>query len=91
MTPGVARLAARYPVPLTGAWVSTESGIPDLRTRRPRWTARDAVATGNSGARYPVIRDAAHHAIVELTRPGRLVCGIAQNVDDLHSSLARGS
>src|SRR5258705_1432333 len=106
---GVARLAARLAgarcaVAFTGAGVSTESGIPDFRSRDGVWARFDAREftyqnfTGSVEGRrrywalgratYPLIRaaapNAAHRALAELYRLGKLDCCITQNIDDLH-------
>ena len=106
---GVARLVAllagaRRVVAFTGAGVSTESGIPDFRSRDGVWARFDPreftyrnFMDSREGRRrywalgratYPLIRaaepGAAHRALAELHRLGRLQCCITQNIDDLH-------
>ena len=94
---------------LTGAGVSTESGIPDFRGPEGVWT-RDPGAERLSNIGYyvadPSIRreswrrrlehpawnakpNAAHLALAELDRTGRLDLLVTQNIDGLH--LAAGS
>ena len=94
---------------LTGAGVSTESGIPDFRGPEGVWT-RDPRAERLSNIGYyvadPSIRreswrrrlehpawnakpNAAHLALAELDRTGRLDLLVTQNIDGLH--LAAGS
>jgi len=96
-------------VVLTGAGVSTESGIPDFRGPEGVWT-RDPRAERLSNIGYyvadPSIRreswrrrlehpawnakpNAAHLALAELDRTGRLDLLVTQNIDGLH--LAAGS
>lgn len=96
--------AARSVLVLTGAGISTESGIPDFRSPGGLWTRYDPrkltfdlfcsrqqtrrdywrLATET----YPVLRDAepnaAHHAVAEIERAGKLLCLVTQNVDGLH-------
>jgi NAD-dependent deacetylase len=106
---GVARLAARLAgarcaVAFTGAGVSTESGIPDFRSRDGVWarfdprefTYQNFMGSVEGRRRYwalgrqtyPLIRtaapNAAHRALAELHRLGRLDCCITQNIDGLH-------
>ena len=91
-------------VVLTGAGVSTESGIPDFRGPQGVWT-KDPKAERLSNIRYYVAdRDvrvrawqgrlhhsawtaqpnAAHHAVAELERRGKLHTLVTQNIDGLH-------
>jgi NAD-dependent deacetylase len=101
--------SARSTVVLTGAGVSTESGIPDFRGPNGVWT-RDPRAERLSNIGYyladPAIRreswqrrlghpawgarpNAAHRALAELDRAGRIDLLVTQNIDGLH--LAAGS
>ena len=96
--------AARQITVLTGAGISTESGIPDFRGPQGVWT-RDPEAEKLSTLQYyvadPEIRrrawlarrdhpawtarpNAAHAALVDLERQGRLRALITQNIDGLH-------
>jgi len=103
---GAAALLARSRavVVLTGAGVSTESGIPDFRSPGGLWSRHDPrkltfdLFLAHEHTRrdywklatttYPVLRDAepnaAHRAIVDLERAGRLLRLVTQNVDGLH-------
>lgn len=95
---------AQTTVMLTGAGVSTESGIPDFRGPDGVWT-RDPRAERLSNIGYyvadPAVRreswrrrlehpawnarpNAAHRAIAELERAGRLQLLVTQNIDGLH-------
>jgi NAD-dependent deacetylase len=89
---------------LSGAGISTDSGIPDFRGPNGLWT-RDPKAERLSS--YQAYRDdpdvrlrswqarlahpvweakpnAAHEALVDLERAGRLVALVTQNIDGLH-------
>jgi NAD-dependent deacetylase len=111
MAPEVAGWLAhsRSTVVLTGAGVSTESGIPDFRGPNGVWT-RDPRAERLSNIGYyiadPAIRreswqrrlehpawgaqpNAAHRALADLDRSGRIRLLVTQNIDGLH--LAAGS
>jgi len=88
---------------LTGAGISTDSGIPDFRGPQGVWT-RDPEAEKLSTFQYyvadPGIRrrawqarrahpwhampNAAHAALVDLERQGRLLALVTQNIDGLH-------
>lgn len=90
------------PVVLTGAGLSTASGIPDFRSPGGRWeryqpvSIQDFLASESARAEYwrykgetwPLIRgaepNAAHRALVELARVGRIALLVTQNVDGLH-------
>ncbi|MET9628810.1 Sir2 family NAD-dependent protein deacetylase [Lentzea sp. NPDC006480] len=89
---------------LTGAGVSTDSGIPDFRGPDGLWTRDADVGRASSLETYlsdPEARrlawrlrldspvwtakpNAAHKALVELERSGRLRTVVTQNIDGLH-------
>jgi NAD-dependent deacetylase len=95
---------ARRVTVLTGAGISTESGIPDFRGPNGVWTknpAAEKTATLQYYMSDPEVRrtawqnrinsgmwsaepNAAHRALVELERKGRLHTLVTQNVDGLH-------
>jgi NAD-dependent deacetylase len=90
---------------LTGAGISTDSGIPDFRGPQGLWT-RDPEAEKLSTLQYyvadPDVRrrawqarsnhpwhaqpNAAHAALVDLERQGRLLAIVTQNIDGLHQA-----
>jgi NAD-dependent deacetylase len=90
-------------VVLTGAGVSTESGIPDFRSRTGIWADVDPfeVASIDAFVRDPervwdfyALRfetllaaepNAAHLALAELERRGRVRAVVTQNIDTLHA------
>src|SRR5690606_16356384 len=93
-------LAARRFVVLTGAGVSTDSGIPDYRgpgapTRMPM-TYQEFVSGPEAQQRYwarshvgwgrmrRAEPNAGHHALARLEALGRCTLLITQNVDGLH-------
>ncbi|MBP2337069.1 NAD-dependent deacetylase [Saccharothrix coeruleofusca] len=95
---------ARRITALTGAGVSTESGIPDFRGPEGAWTTDADAGRRSSLQDYladPAVRrlawrgrlhhpmwtaepNAAHRALVDLERAGRLRALLTQNVDGLH-------
>jgi len=108
--PGWLREAQRICV-LTGAGVSTDSGIPDYRGPKGIWT-RDPDAEKLVTLSYyladPDIRrrswlmrrdlrradpqpNAAHAALVDLERQGRLRALVTQNIDGLHQAAGSSS
>jgi NAD-dependent deacetylase len=99
------RLAvARRITVLSGAGVSTDSGIPDFRGPQGTWTLNPAdqrLATLSAYLDDPEVRaeswrrrldhpawsarpNAAHRALVDLERDGRLQALLTQNIDELH-------
>jgi len=98
--------AARRVVVLTGAGISTDSGIPDFRGPSGVWTKDPAAEKASHIDHYladPEVRrrtwrtraaspawtaqpNAAHRALVDLERSGRMTCLITQNIDGLHQA-----
>lgn len=98
--------AARRVTVLTGAGMSTDSGVPDFRGPQGQWTRDPAAQQLSDIASYeadakirrrvwhdhlqtaasPPQPNAAHHALGELERAGRLVALVTQNVDGLHQA-----
>lgn len=96
-----ALLTGRRAVVLTGAGISTDSGIPDYRS--PGAPARTPMtlemflssadfrrhywARNHLGWRHmdPALPNAAHHAVARLQRSGAVTGVITQNVDMLHT------
>lgn len=98
--------AARRVTVLTGAGMSTDSGVPDFRGPQGQWTRDPAAQRLSDIASYeadaeirrrvwhdhlqtaasPPQPNAAHHALVELDRAGRLIALVTQNVDGLHQA-----
>lgn len=96
--------AAERIVVLTGAGVSTDSGIPDFRGPNGVWTRNpgaDKMFTLQSYVASSEVRaaawqarlehpgwdarpNAAHRALVDLERTGRLSALVTQNIDGLH-------
>lgn len=99
------RGAARVAV-LTGAGVSTDSGIPDFRGPDGVWTKNPEAERAATIQHYVASREArvrawanrihspmraaepnaAHHALAELERLGRLDTLVTQNIDGLHQA-----
>src|SRR5437016_4593430 len=93
---------ARHVVVLTGAGLSTASGIPDFRSPGGRWERYQPVPLPEflasehareaywryKGETWQLIRaaepNAAHVALADLARAGRIDLLVTQNVDGLH-------
>lgn len=95
---------ARMVTVLTGAGISTDSGIPDFRGPNGVWTRDPEAAklvTLDAYVSDPAVRvrawrsrrehpawtarpNAAHSALVDLERSGRLAAIVTQNIDELH-------
>jgi NAD-dependent SIR2 family protein deacetylase len=69
---------------LTGAGISTESGLPDFRGPDGIWTRQDKGLPTKFRLFTSVEPNAGHRAIVELQNLGKLRFLITQNVDNLH-------
>ncbi|MCP2257885.1 NAD-dependent deacetylase [Streptoalloteichus tenebrarius] len=96
--------SARRITVLTGAGVSTDSGIPDFRGPQGLWTTHPEAQrlytlqaymadrevrrlAWRHRAEHPAWRaepNAAHRALVDLERGGRLRALLTQNIDELH-------
>jgi NAD-dependent deacetylase len=95
-------LQSHYLVALTGAGISTESGVPAFRGSDGLWSRFDPETYANirnfhSNPKqswdfflhlYEILSDAqpnaAHIALAQLEKTGKLQCTITQNVDGLH-------
>ncbi|MHA1270387.1 MAG: SIR2 family NAD-dependent protein deacylase [Candidatus Helarchaeota archaeon] len=73
-------------VVFTGAGISTESGLPDYRGPNGVWTRRDkGLPPPRMEKSWDEVEpNAAHYAIVELQKIGKLKFLISQNIDNLH-------
>lgn len=100
---GWLRAAGKVTV-LSGAGISTDSGIPDFRGPQGVWTkdpAAEAMSTLQNYVADPDVRkrawrsrqehpawaarpNAAHAALVDLERSGKLRAIVTQNIDELH-------
>ena len=69
---------------LTGAGISTESGLPNFRGPEGIWTRQEKGLPTKFRLFTSVEPNAGHRAIVELQNLGKLRFLITQNVDDLH-------
>jgi len=69
---------------LTGAGISTESGLPDFRGPDGVWTRQDKGLPTKFRLFTSVEPNTGHRAIVELQNLGKLRFLITQNVDNLH-------
>lgn len=79
-------LEANHLVVLTGAGISTESGLPDFRGPDGIWTRRDKGLPPKPMPSWDSVQpNKGHLAIVELQKLGKLKFLISQNVDNLHS------
>lgn len=94
--------SAQRVVALTGAGISTASGVPDFRGRGGVWQNHEPekIAALGSFRRDPQVffawfrpllelmlkapPNAAHHALAELERSGKLTAVVTQNIDGLH-------
>jgi len=75
---------SKYLVVFTGAGISTDSGLPDFRGPDGVWTRRDRGLPTQRADWTLAQPNAAHYAIVELHRLGKLRFLISQNIDNLH-------
>jgi len=69
---------------LTGAGISTEPGLPNVRGPEGIWTRQDKEPPTKFRLFTSVEPNTGHRAIVELQNLGKLRFLITQNVDDLH-------
>ncbi|TFG18198.1 MAG: NAD-dependent protein deacylase [Promethearchaeota archaeon] len=70
----------------TGAGISTHSGLPDYRGPDGVWTRRDKNLPPPKSLPWDQVKpNAAHYAIIELLKIGKLNYVISQNVDGLHA------
>lgn len=96
--------AAEKVTVLSGAGISTDSGIPDFRGPQGVWTkdpSAEALSTLQNYVADPEVRkrawrsrqehpawaarpNAAHKALVDLERSGKLRAIVTQNIDELH-------
>lgn len=96
--------AAEKVTVLSGAGISTDSGIPDFRGPQGVWTkdpSAEALSTLQNYVADPDVRkrawrsrqehpawaarpNAAHQALVDLERSGKLRAIVTQNIDELH-------
>jgi NAD-dependent SIR2 family protein deacetylase len=75
---------AKHLVVFTGAGISTESGLPDFRGPDGIWTRQAKGLPSQSRDFSSAEPNAAHMAILELQKLGKLAFLISQNVDNLH-------
>lgn len=75
---------AEHIVILTGAGISTDSGLSDFRGPDGIWTRRSRGLSAEQGNFALAEPNEGHLAIVELQRLGKLGFLISQNVDNLH-------
>jgi NAD-dependent deacetylase len=71
-------------VVLTGAGISTESGLPDFRGPDGLWTRKAKGLTAENKDWSEAEPNAGHLAIVEIQNLNKLKFLISQNVDNLH-------
>jgi NAD-dependent deacetylase len=77
-------LVARRLVVLTGAGISTESGLPDFRCPDGLWIRKAKGLSTNTSNWSTAEPNVGHMAIVELQTLNKLDFLISQNVDNLH-------
>ncbi len=77
-------LEAENIVVLTGAGISTESGLPEFRGTEGAWTGQEKAFPTKFRLFTSVEPNAGHRAIFELQELGKLRFLISQNVDNLH-------